>query len=269
MINIDLAAVGRLRAERNNVVYGSYQEPAGHPLVYDMIGGRNILKRPTARSPRIPSRRARRCGASTDFAQGASMPTTAKVTRTQKVRRGFVAQRVTRRSSTRFMTARRRPTSPAEVTFEDGRKGVRCPRGSKSATWRRSRSRRHSGKRHEGAIRSATLPAGESPFLSRKRVAVVRRRTRDSRRLVRHQEGRSARAIIGPNGAGKTSMLNVINEVSTTSRSKGRITFKGETRSKMQPHEQRRPWRHRAHLPECRAVQGHEPRSTTSWPAAP
>src|SRR3972149_3135339 len=36
MINIDLAAVGSW-AERNNVVYGSYQEIAGHPLVYDMI----------------------------------------------------------------------------------------------------------------------------------------------------------------------------------------------------------------------------------------
>ena len=35
-INIDLVAVGNW-AERNNVVYGSYQELAGHPLVYDMI----------------------------------------------------------------------------------------------------------------------------------------------------------------------------------------------------------------------------------------
>ena len=36
MINIDLTAVGSW-AERKNVVYGSYQELAGHPLVYDMI----------------------------------------------------------------------------------------------------------------------------------------------------------------------------------------------------------------------------------------
>ena len=34
IINIDLTAVGSW-AERNNVVYGSYQELAGHPLVYD------------------------------------------------------------------------------------------------------------------------------------------------------------------------------------------------------------------------------------------
>src|SRR5499427_4277856 len=36
MLNIDLAAVGSW-AERNNVVYASYQELAGHPLVYDML----------------------------------------------------------------------------------------------------------------------------------------------------------------------------------------------------------------------------------------
>jgi branched-chain amino acid transport system ATP-binding protein len=43
------------------------------------------------------------------------------------------------------------------------------------------------------------------------------------------------RAIIGPNGAGKTSMLNVINGFYQPQ--EGRITFKGQTRSKMRPHE--------------------------------
>src|SRR5437773_2854526 len=43
------------------------------------------------------------------------------------------------------------------------------------------------------------------------------------------------RAIIGPNGAGKTSMLNVINGFYSPQR--GRITFKGKTRSKMRPYE--------------------------------
>ena len=36
MLNIDLTAVGSW-AERNNVSYASYQELAGHPLVYDMM----------------------------------------------------------------------------------------------------------------------------------------------------------------------------------------------------------------------------------------
>jgi branched-chain amino acid transport system ATP-binding protein len=43
------------------------------------------------------------------------------------------------------------------------------------------------------------------------------------------------RAIIGPNGAGKTSMLNVINGFYWPQ--EGRITFKGQTRRKMRPHE--------------------------------
>ena len=43
------------------------------------------------------------------------------------------------------------------------------------------------------------------------------------------------RAIIGPNGAGKTSMLNIINGFYQPQ--EGRSTFKGETRSKMRPHE--------------------------------
>jgi len=43
------------------------------------------------------------------------------------------------------------------------------------------------------------------------------------------------RAIIGPNGAGKTSMLNIINGFYQPQ--EGRITFKGEARSKMRPHE--------------------------------
>ncbi len=43
------------------------------------------------------------------------------------------------------------------------------------------------------------------------------------------------RSIIGPNGAGKTSMLNIINGFYQPQQ--GRITFKGETRSKMRPHD--------------------------------
>ena len=42
-------------------------------------------------------------------------------------------------------------------------------------------------------------------------------------------------SIIGPNGAGKTSLLNCINGVYHPQ--KGRITFKGQTRSQMKPHE--------------------------------
>ena len=43
------------------------------------------------------------------------------------------------------------------------------------------------------------------------------------------------RAIIGPNGAGKTSMLNIINGFYHPQ--EGIITFKGEARSRMRPHD--------------------------------
>jgi branched-chain amino acid transport system ATP-binding protein len=43
------------------------------------------------------------------------------------------------------------------------------------------------------------------------------------------------RAIIGPNGAGKTSMLNVVNGFYHPNQ--GSITFKGKTRTRMQPYE--------------------------------
>jgi branched-chain amino acid transport system ATP-binding protein len=43
------------------------------------------------------------------------------------------------------------------------------------------------------------------------------------------------RAIIGPNGAGKSSMLNVVNGFYHPQ--EGTITYKGEARARMQPHE--------------------------------
>ena len=43
------------------------------------------------------------------------------------------------------------------------------------------------------------------------------------------------RAIIGPNGAGKSSLLNVINGVYHPMR--GRVTFQGVARRRMEPHE--------------------------------
>jgi branched-chain amino acid transport system ATP-binding protein len=43
------------------------------------------------------------------------------------------------------------------------------------------------------------------------------------------------RAIIGPNGAGKTSMLNIINGFYHPQR--GRISFKGKTRTRMRPYD--------------------------------
>jgi branched-chain amino acid transport system ATP-binding protein len=55
------------------------------------------------------------------------------------------------------------------------------------------------------------------------------------------------RAIIGPNGAGKSSMLNVINGV-----------YRPRRASQEHGLLQRGEGGHRAHLPEHRAVQGHD-----------
>ena len=62
------------------------------------------------------------------------------------------------------------------------------------------------------------------------------------------------RAIIGPNGAGKTSMLNVINGFYQPQ--EGRITSRARRARRCAPTKP--PWRHRAHLPERRAVPRHD-----------
>ena len=88
-INIDLVAVGNW-AERNGVTYASYQELAGHPLVYDMIAKHvDEVNRSLAAEPRMGGAQIRRfliLHKELDADDG-------ELTRTQKVRRGFIAER--------------------------------------------------------------------------------------------------------------------------------------------------------------------------------
>jgi len=119
MINIDLTAVGSW-AERNNVVYGSYQELAGHPLVHDMIA-RNIeeTNRSLAEDKVTAGAQIKRfliLHKELDADDG-------EVTRTQKVRRGFVAERYAPLIEALYDGSREADIS-TEVTFEDGRKGM-------------------------------------------------------------------------------------------------------------------------------------------------
>jgi len=119
MINIDPTAVGSW-AERNNVVYGSYQELAAHPLVYDMIQ-QNIEE-----TNRSLAEDQVTCGAQIkrflilhkelDADDG-------EITRTQKVRRGFVAERYASLIAGLYDGSPEAEIS-TQVTFEDGRKGV-------------------------------------------------------------------------------------------------------------------------------------------------
>ena len=85
MLNIDLAAVANW-AERNRVVYGSYQELAGHPLVYDMLAGHVAEV--------VTRHRRRRCSAGAQIRRFLILhkeldADDGEVTRTQKVRRGL------------------------------------------------------------------------------------------------------------------------------------------------------------------------------------
>jgi len=119
MINIDLTAVGSW-AERNNVVYGSYQELAAHPLVYDMIA-ENIeeTNRALAADKTTAGAQIKRfliLHKELDADDG-------ELTRTQKVRRGFIAERYEPLIEALYDGSKEAAIS-TEVTFEDGRKGM-------------------------------------------------------------------------------------------------------------------------------------------------
>nr|WP_246512352.1 AMP-binding protein [Chelatococcus composti] len=118
-INIDLTAVGNW-AERNNVVYGSYQELAGHPLVYDMIEKHvDEVNRALAAEPMMGGAQIRRfliLHKELDADDG-------ELTRTQKVRRSFIAERYAP-LITALYDGSHEADITTEVTFEDGRKGT-------------------------------------------------------------------------------------------------------------------------------------------------
>jgi long-chain acyl-CoA synthetase len=119
MVNIDLTAVGSW-AERNNVVYGSYQELAGHPQVYDMIAGHiDEVNRSLAGEDVMAGAQIRRFLVLPKELD----PDDGELTRTQKVRRGFIAERYASLVEALYSGASEADIS-AEITFEDGRKGV-------------------------------------------------------------------------------------------------------------------------------------------------
>jgi long-chain acyl-CoA synthetase len=119
MLNIDLTAVGSW-AERNTVAYGSYQELAGHERVYDMIEkhvaevNRSLAEERVMAGAQI--RRFLILHKELDADDG-------ELTRTQKVRRGFIADRYAP-LVTALYDGSKQADIATEVTFEDGRKGV-------------------------------------------------------------------------------------------------------------------------------------------------
>jgi len=119
MLNIDLTAVGSW-AERNNVVYGSYQELAGHPLVYDMVEKHVAeVNRSLAEDKVMVGAQIKRfliLHKELDADDG-------ELTRTQKVRRSFIADRYAPLIKALYDGSKDADIS-TEVTFEDGRKGT-------------------------------------------------------------------------------------------------------------------------------------------------
>ncbi|KGF70427.1 long-chain fatty acid--CoA ligase [Hoeflea sp. BAL378] len=118
-LNIDLTAVGNW-AERNNISYASYQELAGLPQVYDMMAGHiDQVNRDLAAEPMMAGAQIRRflvLHKELDADDG-------ELTRTQKVRRGFIAERFGPLIDALYNGAAEQFIE-TDMTFEDGRKGV-------------------------------------------------------------------------------------------------------------------------------------------------
>jgi long-chain acyl-CoA synthetase len=117
-INIDVTAVGNW-AERNNVSYGGYQELAGLQQVYDIIASHvDETNRTLASEPMMAGGQIKRfliLHKELDADDG-------ELTRTQKVRRGFIAERYDPLIAALYSTKKEQFIA-TEVTFEDGRKG--------------------------------------------------------------------------------------------------------------------------------------------------
>jgi long-chain acyl-CoA synthetase len=117
-INIDPVAVGNW-AERNGIAHASYQELAADPRVYDMIAGHvEEVNRLLASEPEMQGARIARfliLPKELDADDG-------ELTRTQKVRRGFITERYAALVRALYDES---PSAhlDVEVTFEDGRKG--------------------------------------------------------------------------------------------------------------------------------------------------
>ena len=117
-LNIDLTSVGNW-AERNNVAYASYQELAQHPQVYQMMEDHVAqVNRDLAGEEMVAGSQIARflvLHKELDADDG-------ELTRTQKVRRSFIAERYGELIEALYDGSKEKHVE-TEVTFEDGRKG--------------------------------------------------------------------------------------------------------------------------------------------------
>jgi long-chain acyl-CoA synthetase len=118
-VNIDMTAVGDW-AERRNIAYASYQELAAHPAVYDLIEGEiERVNRDLANDPRMAGAQIRRFL----ILHKALEADDGELTRTNKVRRGFIGERYKSLVDALYSAAKDVHIK-VDMTFEDGRKGT-------------------------------------------------------------------------------------------------------------------------------------------------
>jgi long-chain acyl-CoA synthetase len=117
-VNIDLTSVGNW-AERNNIAYASYQELAGHPEVYKMVEEHiDQVNKDLSGEPQMAGAQIKRflvLHKELDADDG-------ELTRTQKVRRSFIAERYEPLISALYNGSTEQAIT-TEVVFEDGRRG--------------------------------------------------------------------------------------------------------------------------------------------------
>lgn len=119
-INIDLTAVGSW-AERNNVVYASYQELAAHPDVYKMIESHvDEVNRELASEERVAGAQIMRFL----ILHKELDPDDGEITRTAKVRRSLINERYAVLIDALYDPSVKRQRIKTEMTFEDGRRGM-------------------------------------------------------------------------------------------------------------------------------------------------
>ncbi|WP_274425920.1 AMP-binding protein [Chelativorans sp. YIM 93263] len=118
-VNIDLASVGNW-AERNNLAYASYQELAGHPRIYEIISAHVAeANRRLAAEPLMAASQIRRFL----VLHKELDPDDGELTRTQKVRRSFIAERYGELIEALYDGSTEKYVE-TQVTYEDGRKGI-------------------------------------------------------------------------------------------------------------------------------------------------
>ena len=244
MVNIDMEVLGNW-AERRGIGYSGYTDLAQNPATYDLI--HEEIRR--TNETLAPSQRVKRFA----ILHKELDPDDAEITRTRKLRRGFINERYAPIIAALYdpKAAERRRQGHRDLRgrpdLRDGAPGAdHGRRGGLDAG--DARERADPGRRAAGAR------AGAAPRGSRRSPCASGRVQALSEVSVDIHRGEIV-AIIGPNGAGKTTLLNVISGFYHPQ--EGRDPLRGQGPDPSQALRRRRP-RHRPHLPERRPVQGHE-----------